>query len=263
MANLAKLSLSLLAICLLGLGLAVFAEGDNVQPEDLGVSSPNILPDSPLYIFKIWVREIQSFFTFDSLAKAKLKEKFANEKLMELKKMVEENKSSEKLESAIQNYQSGIEGVKKVTESIKEKAEENEQVSEFLDKFIQHQALHQQVLEKLEIQVPTEVFEKIKEVREQHLEKFGEVMTKLETKKEELQERLEKNLQEIQGKELEEKTIQIRDRVLEKIQQKEKSGLQVCIALWDPVCGKDGKTYSNNCFANLAGVEVDYQGECK
>ncbi|PIW90581.1 MAG: hypothetical protein COZ92_00300, partial [Candidatus Nealsonbacteria bacterium CG_4_8_14_3_um_filter_40_11] len=87
MANLAKLSLSLLAICLLGSGLAVFAEGNNVQPEDLGVSSPNILPDSPLYIFKTWARGIQSFFTFDSLAKAKLKEKFANEKLMELKKM--------------------------------------------------------------------------------------------------------------------------------------------------------------------------------
>jgi len=36
----------------------------------------------------------------------------------------------------------------------------------------------------------------------------------------------------------------------------------VCITLWDPACGKDGKTYSNECFAKLAGVEVDYEGVC-
>ncbi|MEK7579614.1 MAG: Kazal-type serine protease inhibitor family protein [Patescibacteria group bacterium] len=45
--------------------------------------------------------------------------------------------------------------------------------------------------------------------------------------------------------------------------KKVEKGEVACILIYQPVCGKDGRTYSNDCFATAAGVEISHQGECK
>lgn len=37
---------------------------------------------------------------------------------------------------------------------------------------------------------------------------------------------------------------------------------QVCLEVFEPVCGCDGETYSSACHAGMAGVSVDFEGPC-
>ncbi len=153
-----------------------------VSAENLSVKEPRLLPDSPFYFLKEWNRKIRSVFTFNSVKKIELENKFANERLIELKKLVEKKKDPEILKKTAEKYKNAVEKIKSQAEKIKEKTQENPKVKEFMEKYTSQQILHQKLLEKLEEQVPLEVFEKIKEVRESHLERFKDVMLKLEEK---------------------------------------------------------------------------------
>ena len=40
------------------------------------------------------------------------------------------------------------------------------------------------------------------------------------------------------------------------------NGNIVCMDQYEPVCGKDGQTYTNGCYALRAGTEIAFDGDC-
>jgi hypothetical protein len=199
---------------------------EDVQPADLEVGQPTILPDNPFYFFKNLGRNIQSLFIFDPITKAELRQKFADEKLMELKEMIQRKKSVQAIKRATENYEGEIETVKKMTERVRENAQENEEIGKFLDKYVQHNALHNRVLQKLETQVPEEVFEKIQQTKNDHLDRFRDVMLKLEDK-DKIPERLENNLEAIKGGNFKDfKNLEILDDLKERLPEDIRDGIE-------------------------------------
>ncbi len=191
---------------------------ENISAQELNVGEPKILPTSRFYFLTKWRRAIRGLFAFGPLRRAKLREKFASEKLLEAKKLAEKTQNSEILKKAIENYKQEMDKIKKNIEKIKAKAENNPKVERFLDKFIQHQALHQRILEKLENNpnIASSTISRIKEARKRHLQRFKEVMLKLSGKKEKIRERLEKNLNAIKGSRFKDfKAIELLERMEE------------------------------------------------
>lgn len=216
----------------LGFGAAALAQentAEDIPAQALDSTTPSFLPDNPFYFLKEWGRGLQSFFAFGQLKKTELEQKFANERLLELKKMVEEGKaSSEILERATEKYGKTMARIKERADKIKETAESNPEVNKFLEKFTKQQVLHQEILGKLETQVPEQALEKIKEAREAHLERFKEVMTKLETRKDEIVNKVENAIDddtEILDKiktgmpqEIEDKLTELKAKITQRIQ---------------------------------------------
>jgi len=208
---------------------------ETITAESLGVSDQNLLPDNPFYFLKNIGRGIQNFFAFSEEKKLELRERFSNEKLIEVKNLIEKGADQETVVTAIKNYQGELTNMQDMATKVEESngtttsgtIDTSKTVNKFLDNFVQKQALQQRLIQKLETQVSENALIQIREAKGRQIENFGEVMTKLEAKNtEKIQERLERNLQEIQGSELKDiKGLEILDALYENVSAEAKEAI--------------------------------------
>jgi len=182
---------------------------EEITASQLEVAEPMMLPDSRFYFLKNWGRGLSLVFTFDKVKKAEKQLQFADEKLIEAKKLIEKKGEDEKtqkiIEKTLDKYEKDITKLEGRITRFKEKAKENPKIDALLDKFTDHEIKHQKLLHHLEKKVEEKVENKIeREIRKKVKKEFKD---KILITKDKIKEKIKKELEEgdITKEELEKK----------------------------------------------------------
>lgn len=119
--------------------------------EDLGISAPFILPNSPFYFLKEWRRLAARFFAFDQIKKISLESEILNQKAAEIESMGIFSADSDTINNALLGYQKSLFRFNKILESVKI-TEVKENTSLFLDRLIKNLAVNMKYFDELEFQ---------------------------------------------------------------------------------------------------------------
>ena len=203
-------------------------EAESVTLLDLEVEDPGLLPTSPFYFFKEWGRGVQSFFTFNSIGKAELEAKFANEKAAELKKVEEENPNNEMgIARALSNFQRAQEKVASRLQRLKETSE-NPNVDSLLEKITEKSILHEKLLQEVKMrhEDKEEVRIRIKSAGLSILDVIKRAAEKDDPEK--FAQRLKNKLEATRGSELKDvRAVEILDRIAETVPEEVRVRLEI------------------------------------
>ena len=215
-----KIIFSLILLSFL-FGFFTLAQETEISADDFDLEEPTLLPNHTFYFLKDWWRDTKLFFTIDPVKGAELRQTIANEKLLEIRNMIEADVEEDVLEKAREKYEIQQRKLEKAIEKIQNK--EDEETNKFKDKFFQHQILHQKILEKLGQTASEETFENIEAMRLEHIDRFKETMFKI-GEQEQVQERLENALRNIEGSEFKDfENLEIIGKIRERIENQERN----------------------------------------
>lgn len=274
--NLLLVLLALLAISGLFFTTATLAEEatQSIKTVEEPIYTPKLLPDSPFYFLKTIKERIELFLAQTPEAQAEKYAELATRRIAEVKQLVKKEKPGF-VEKLMKKHKEHLD---KAEEKIEEAKKKGRDVERVLAIVAEATSIHQKVLAEVYEKVPEQAKEAIEhamEVSSRGQERALEAISK--EKREELREHIEERIgqkktkiKEILEKRLEkvkEKSEKVEEKlgeVEEKLEEmEEKLEECVCITLWDPVCGVNGKTYSNECWLECAKVEKAYNGECR
>lgn len=199
-------------------------QDENITAQDLEISEPRILPNSPFYFLKNWIRGIQNVLTLDPIKKAELKLKFVNEKIIETKVLAEKTKKPEILKKALNNYNQELKQVEDAVQKIKE--EQPEKIDKFLNKFIDNQIKHQKLIGKFGKEMPQEVAESVQEIKIESAEQLSTIPLLFE-EPDVFQERIEKIFEKQPGSRFKHfKNLEVLKEVEQRVPEQAKPAIQ-------------------------------------
>lgn len=191
----------------------------DITADDLGISEPKVLPDSPWYGLKKFWEGIRDTFTFNPIIKAENSLTRASERLIEMQALVDEGKI-ENADKVIANYEKHIDKIKERIDKLSDI--HSDQAEKFLDKFAEYQIKHRLILEKIEESSLTP--EDIANAKEKALTILGEVLAKTDNEK--LQERLEMAIEKIEDGDLKQfKNLEVLKSLEDKVPDRAKPAI--------------------------------------
>jgi len=215
---------SVLGMDLTASALEAISQDEAVDARDLDVGEPKVLPGSWLYAFKNFRRGVQSVLTFNPIKKAELRLKFADEKLIEAKRLAEESDNPQIIEKALKSYNQELDRISEQVDKTKEKA--SVKAEKFLDKFADRQIKHQKLIKALEDKVSAKQQIEISQIEDKIAKKAIEIAEKIDTPAG-FAKRLEKALVQQKGSEFKDfKHLEILDQIRDQAGEDVKNSLE-------------------------------------
>lgn len=222
------------------------------------IYTPRLLPDNPLYFLKSWKERVELFLAQTPEAKAEKYTELATRRIAEAKMMIRKNKH----QFVAKLMEKHDENLGKAKEKIKEAQEKGRDIERVLAIVAEATSQHLNIL--------AEVYEKVPESAKSAIEKAIEVSSRgkeraLEAISKEKGKSLRRHIEEKIEKEkpIIKKVLEKRlEESLKTKEGKEEKEECHCIPFWEPVCGMDGRTYTNDCYLECANAEKAYEGEC-
>lgn len=136
-------------------------------------SEVNILPNNPFYFFKDLGRQIQDVLTFNTEAKVELRLKIAEEKLIEIQKIAEQNPNNPNYEKYLEKYENAVEKVQEKIDQVQTNKEE------MLEKITSKMIDQEQKLEQLKNTIRPDKEEAVNRIRNNVMNQYTETSLKI------------------------------------------------------------------------------------